>query len=40
MSQVADDVDWRVPNPVTKNIFDGEATYTVIDEVFGGENNG
>jgi hypothetical protein len=38
MSQVADSLDWRVPNPVTKNIFDGEATFTVIDEVFGGEN--
>jgi hypothetical protein len=37
MSQLADDVDWRVPNPVTKNIFDGEATYTVTDTIFDGE---
>ncbi len=37
MSQVADDLDWRVPNPVTKNIFDGEVTYTVIDTIFDGE---
>jgi hypothetical protein len=37
MSQVADDPDWRVPNPVTKDIFDGQATYTVTDEIFDGE---
>ncbi len=37
MSQVADDLDWRVPNPVTKNIFDGQATYTVTDAIFDGE---
>jgi len=37
MSQVADDIEWRVPNPVTKNIFDGEATYTVTDTIFEGE---
>ena len=37
MSQVADDLDWRVPNPVTKNIFDGQATYTVTDTIFDGE---
>ncbi len=37
MSQVADDGDWRTTSPVTKNIFDGEATYTVTDEVFDGE---
>jgi len=37
MSQVADDVEWRAPNPVTKNIFDGEATYTVTDTIFDGE---
>ena len=37
MSQVADDLDWRVPNPVTMNIFDGTATYTVTDTIFDGE---
>jgi hypothetical protein len=37
MSQVADDLDWRVPNPVIKNVFDGQATYTVIDTIFDGE---
>ncbi len=37
MSQVADNVDWRVPNPVTKNIFDGQVTYTVTDTIFDGE---
>ena len=37
MSQVADSSDWRVPNPVTKNIFDGEVTYTVTDTIFDGE---
>ena len=37
MSQVADNYDWRVPSPVTKNIFDGEATYTVTDTIFDGE---
>ncbi len=37
MSQVADSSDWRVPNPVTKNIFDGQVTYTVTDTVFEGE---
>ncbi|MCH7774806.1 MAG: hypothetical protein IH784_10440, partial [Bacteroidetes bacterium] len=37
MSQVADSSDWRVPSPVTKNIFDGEVTYTVTDTIFDGE---
>jgi hypothetical protein len=37
MSQVADDYSWRVTTPVTKQIFDGEATYTVTDETFDGE---
>jgi hypothetical protein len=37
MSQVADDLNWRVPTPVTMNIFDGTATYTVTDTVFDGE---
>ncbi len=37
MSQVADSSGWRVPNPVTKNIFDGQVTYTVTDTVFEGE---
>jgi hypothetical protein len=37
MSQVADDLNWRVLNPVTMNIFDGQATYTVTDTVFDGE---
>jgi hypothetical protein len=37
MSQVADDLNWRVLNPVTMNIFDGTATYTVTDTVFDGE---
>ena len=37
MSKVADDYNWRVTSPVTKQIFDGEATYTVTDETFDGE---
>ncbi len=37
MSQVADDLNWRVPNPVTKDIFDGQVTYTVTDTIFDGE---
>ena len=37
MSQVADDYDWRVTTPVTKQVFDGEATYTVTDTLFDGE---
>jgi hypothetical protein len=37
MSKVADDYNWRVNTPVTKQIFNGEATYTVIDETFDGE---
>jgi hypothetical protein len=37
MSQVADDLDWRILNPVTKDIFDGQATYTVTDTIFDGE---
>ncbi len=37
MSQVADDLDWRVPDPVTKDIFDGQVTYTVTDTIFDGE---
>jgi hypothetical protein len=37
MSQVADDYSWRVTTPVTKQIFDGEATYTVTDETIDGE---
>ena len=37
MSQVADDYSWRVTTPVTKQIFDGKATYTVTDETFDGE---
>ena len=37
MSQVADDIDLRVSSPVTKQIFDGEVTYKIIDEFFDGE---
>jgi hypothetical protein len=37
MSQVADDYSWRATTPVTKQIFDGEATYTVTDGTFDGE---
>ncbi|MGB5850129.1 MAG: hypothetical protein WBH40_16700 [Ignavibacteriaceae bacterium] len=37
MSNVADDLNWRVLNPVTMNIFDGQATYTVTDTIFDGE---
>jgi len=37
MSQVADSSDWRVQKPVTKNIFDGQVTYTVTDTIFDGE---
>lgn len=37
MSKVADNNNWRVTSPVTKQIFDGEATYTVTDETFDGE---
>jgi hypothetical protein len=37
MSQVADNYSWRVTTPVTKQIFNGEATYTVTDETFDGE---
>jgi hypothetical protein len=37
MSQVADDVFWRVQKPVTKNILNGQVNYTVTDEVFDGE---
>ena len=37
MSKVADNYNWRVTSPVTKQIFDGEATYTVTDETFDGE---
>jgi hypothetical protein len=38
MSQVADNPDWRMLSPVTKNIFDGEATYTITDTILDGEN--
>ena len=34
MSQVANDYDWRVTTPITKQIFDGKATFTVTDETF------
>jgi hypothetical protein len=37
MSKVADNYTYRVITPTTLNIFDGEATYTVVDETFGGE---
>jgi hypothetical protein len=37
MSQVADDYNWRVTSPITEQIFDGQATYTVTDETFDGE---
>jgi hypothetical protein len=38
MSQVADDPDLRMLSPVTKNIFDGQATYTITDTILDGEN--
>ncbi|NNG28071.1 MAG: hypothetical protein HKM87_11125 [Ignavibacteriaceae bacterium] len=37
MSKVADNYSWRANTPVTKQVFDGQATYTVIDETFDGE---
>ena len=37
MSQVADDYNWRVTSPETKQVFDGQATYTVTDTLFDGE---
>ncbi|MFC2094776.1 hypothetical protein ACFLSH_04015 [Bacteroidota bacterium] len=37
MSQVADDMEWRILNPVTVNIFDGQATYTITDTILDGE---
>lgn len=37
MSQVADNPTLRVTSPVTITLFEGEATYTITDELFDGE---
>ena len=39
MSQMADDPEWRVLKPATKDIFEGTATYTVTDTVIDGEDH-
>lgn len=38
MSRVCDNPNLRITSPVTMNLFDGQATYTITDEVFDGEN--
>ncbi|MHA2033206.1 MAG: hypothetical protein ACW99Q_27875, partial [Candidatus Kariarchaeaceae archaeon] len=37
MSYVADDFDWRMNTLEGRKILDGRAEYTVIDEIFDGE---
>ena len=37
MTKIADDENWRQITPVTMQLFDGTAEYTVIDENFDGE---
>ena len=36
MSKVADDANWRQTSPITMQIFEGSATYTVTDAILDG----